>query len=226
MHPNEKSGDFCSLNGTNGQKGMRLPGFAEQPTASVYMGRRESMDNGASSYHRFLSGDRNGITEIVDAYYDGLVLYLNTWLNNLHDAEDMAEETMLVLTTKKPKFKGKSSFKTWLFAIGRNVTGKYLRKNQRTVPVSPEDVSLMISQEQDSAREFFRDEEKRALHRCLHRMKPEYRRVLWLKYFEDMSAQEIAVAMDKSIHGVNHMVTRAKEALRDEMNREGYHERS
>ena len=46
------------------------------------------MDNGASSYHRFLEGDREGITELVDVYYDGLVLFLNTWLNNLHDAEE------------------------------------------------------------------------------------------------------------------------------------------
>ena len=86
------------------------------------------MDNGASSYHRFLEGDREGITELVDVYYDGLVLFLNTWLNNLHDAEDMAEETLVVLTTRKPEFTGQSSFKTWLYAIGRNVTGKFLRK--------------------------------------------------------------------------------------------------
>ncbi len=62
------------------------------------------MDNGASSYHRFLAGDWDGLTEIVEEYYKGLVLYLNTFVNNLQDAEDMAEETLLVLTTQKPVF--------------------------------------------------------------------------------------------------------------------------
>ena len=184
------------------------------------------MDRGASSYHRYLSGDKNGLTEIVDVYYDGLVLFLNTWLNNLHDAEDMAEETILVLTTKKPVYKGKSSFKTWLYAIGRNVTDKYLRKNHGAVAVAPEDMMRIAEAEQDAAQDFFGDEEKQALHRCLTRLRPEFRRALWLKYFEDMSAQEISTVMNKTVHSVNHLVERAREALRVEMNKEGYHERS
>ena len=184
------------------------------------------MDNGASSYHRFLEGDREGITELVDVYYDGLVLFLNTWLNNLHDAEDMAEETLVVLTTRKPEFTGQSSFKTWLYAIGRNVTGKFLRKNRRTVTVPPEDMTKLAESEQDAARDFFADEEKQALHRCLVRLRPEYRRILWLRYFESMSAKEAAGVMGKSVHSVNHLTERARDAQRAEMNKEGYHERS
>ena len=87
------------------------------------------MDKGASSYHLFLMGDQKGFCQIVYDYYDGLVLYLNTWLNNLYDAEDMAQETLVVLVSQKPVFKGKSSFKTWLYSIGRNVTIAYMRKN-------------------------------------------------------------------------------------------------
>ena len=167
------------------------------------------MDNGASSYHRFLEGDREGITELVDVYYDGLVLFLNTWLNNLHDAEDMAEETLVVLTTRKPEF-----------------TGQFLRKNRRTVTVPPEDMTKLAESEQDAARDFFADEEKQALHRCLVRLRPEYRRILWLRYFESMSAKEAAGVMGKSVHSVNHLTERARDALRAEMNKEGYHERS
>ena len=41
------------------------------------------MDNGASSYRRFLDGDDNGITEIVENYKDGLILYLNGYVKNI-----------------------------------------------------------------------------------------------------------------------------------------------
>ncbi len=181
------------------------------------------MDNGASSYHRFLMGDKNGFSQIVYDYYDGLVLYLNTWLNNLYDAEDMAQETLAVLIAKKPAFNGKSSFKTWLYSIGRNVTVKFLRKNHRMIVSSPEEVTLLTTQEQDAAREYFADEEKQALHRCLLRLNPDFRRVLWLKYFEEMPASEIATAMGKTISSINHLIVRAKEALEKEMNEEGYH---
>ena len=184
------------------------------------------MDNGASSYHRFLTGDWDGLTEIVEEYYKGLVLYLNTFVNNLQDAEDMAEETLLVLTTQKPEFNGKSSFKTWLYGIGRNVTCARIRKNHGTVPLSPEDMSILVSEEQDAAKEFFQDEEKRALHRCLSRLRQDYRQVLWLRYFEDMSANEIASVMKKTVFGVNQLTARAKKALRKEMEKEGYHERN
>ena len=51
--------------------------------------RSESMDNGASSYRRFLDGDDNGLAEIVRDYSDGLILYLNGIVNNIAVSEDL-----------------------------------------------------------------------------------------------------------------------------------------
>ena len=70
------------------------------------------MDNGASSYRRFLEGDRNSFTELVTEYWDGLTLYLNSFAENTAEAEELAEETFLKLYTDRPVFSGKSSFKT------------------------------------------------------------------------------------------------------------------
>ncbi|MBQ7596856.1 MAG: RNA polymerase sigma factor, partial [Clostridia bacterium] len=78
------------------------------------------MDNGASSYRRFLAGDDDGLAEIIRDYRDGLIFYLNGFVNNIHSAEDMAEDVFVKIAVKKPHFKGTSSFKTWLYAIGRN----------------------------------------------------------------------------------------------------------
>ena len=79
------------------------------------------MDNGASSYRRFLEGDDSGLVEIIRDYKDGLIFYLNSLVNNLHIAEELAEDTFVRLGTKKPRDKRKSSFKTWLYTIGRNL---------------------------------------------------------------------------------------------------------
>ena len=49
------------------------------------------MDNGASSYRRFLEGDDNGIVEIIRDYKDGLILFLNQYVNNIYVAEELAE---------------------------------------------------------------------------------------------------------------------------------------
>ncbi len=46
------------------------------------------MDNDASSYRRFLNGDDDGIVEIIKDYKDGLMLYLNTYVKNIHNKSD------------------------------------------------------------------------------------------------------------------------------------------
>ena len=89
------------------------------------------MDNGASSYYRYLAGDDSALGDIVRDYKDGLTIYLNSFTNNIHDAEELMEETFVELIMKKPKFSGKSSFKTWLYAIGRNITYDYLKKRSK-----------------------------------------------------------------------------------------------
>ena len=96
------------------------------------------MDNGASSYRRFRdNGDISGFDEIFMDYSDGLMLYLTSIVGNIWTAEELAEETFFLLGTKKPKFKEKCSFKTWLYKIGRNIALNYLKKNakQHIVPI-------------------------------------------------------------------------------------------
>ena len=64
----------------------------------------EKMDNGASSYRRFLDGDDSGIVEIIRDYKDGLILFLNRYVNNLHVAEELAEDTFFRIVTRRPGF--------------------------------------------------------------------------------------------------------------------------
>ena len=90
--------------------------------------RNKSMDNDASSYRRFLDGEDDGFVEIVRDYKDGLILFLDSFVRNLSIAEDLAEDAFVKLGIKKPHFSIKSSFKTWLYAIGRNVAVDYNRK--------------------------------------------------------------------------------------------------
>ena len=85
------------------------------------------MDNGASSYRRFLEGDDSGIVEIIRDYKDGLILFLNRYVNNIHTAEELAEDTFFRIVTRKPRFVAKYSFKTWLYTIGRNIAINHVK---------------------------------------------------------------------------------------------------
>ena len=95
------------------------------------------MDNGASSYRRFRDeGDESGLAEIIRDYRDGLIFYLNGFVNNIQVAEELAEDTFVLLGTKKPKDKGIGSFKTWLYTIGRNIALNYLKRRARLSEIS------------------------------------------------------------------------------------------
>ena len=75
------------------------------------------MDNGASSYLRFLNGDNDAFVEIIRTYKDGLVLFIDTFTKDIHISEEIADEVFLNLYVKRPKYKEKYSFKSVLTYI-------------------------------------------------------------------------------------------------------------
>ena len=181
------------------------------------------MDNGASSYRRFREdGDESGLVEIIRDYKDGLILYLNSFVGNIHTAEELAEDTFVLLGIKKPKDKGKGSFKTWLYTIGRNVAIDYLRQNSKKNNVSIDDCPGLVSEEQNLELAYIKEERKIIVHRAIGKLKSEYRQILWLIYFENFSTKQAAAVMKKSVHSIETLVYRARKALKSQLELEGF----
>ena len=179
------------------------------------------MDNGASSYRRFLDGDDTGLAEIVREYSDGLTLYLCGIVNDFSTAEELMEETLFTLITKKPQYRTTPSFKTWLYTIGRHVAVDYLRRRKRA-DVSWEELEGTVGDRFDLEQHYLVEEQKIALHQALNRLHAEYRQVLWLLYFEGLSHAETAAVMGKTPRQMKNLVFRAKNALRSELEKEGF----
>ncbi len=180
------------------------------------------MDNGASSYRRFRdNGDESGLVEIIRDYKDGLILYLASIVGNIRTAEELAEDTFVLLGTKKPRDKGKGSFRTWLYTIGRNVAIDHIRKYRKHSEVSIDDIEL-VSEEESVEAAYIRQEQKITVHRAMRRLSPEYRQVLWLVYFEELSSKEAAGIMKKTVRSVESLLYRAKKSLRSQLEKEGF----
>jgi len=118
------------------------------------------MDNGASSYRRFLDGDDKGIVEIVESYKDGLILYINGYVNNIFIAEELTEETFFRLITKKPRYSCKSTFKSILYAIGKNVAVDFIKLNSKLLSTPIEDIENYLSEEQQLELSYIKNERK------------------------------------------------------------------
>ena len=180
------------------------------------------MDNGASSYRRFLNGDDNGIVEIIKDYKDGLMLYINSYVKNIHIAEDLMEDTFVRLVTKKPRFSGKSSFKTWLYSIGRNIALDYIRKNSKISEISAEELSAVLSDEANFEKDYFKDEQKIILHKALNKINVKYSNVLYLIYFENFTIKETASILKKTYKQTENLIYRAKQSLKSQLETEGF----
>ena len=178
------------------------------------------MDNGASSYLRFLNGDNDSFVELVKEYGDGLILFLNSIIRDIHIAEEAANDTLMKLYIKKPQFKSEYSFKTWLYNIGRNVALNYLKKLKRHKYTPLEDFSY-FSDNIDLESEYIQDEENLLIHQCIKALNKDYAQVLFLIYFENLSHTEAAKVMKKSVRSTESVLYRAKKSLRSQLEMEG-----
>ncbi|WP_028514737.1 RNA polymerase sigma factor [Ruminococcus flavefaciens] len=179
------------------------------------------MGNGESSYRRFLAGDDSGMVELVHEFRDGLMLYLQSYTHNISDAEDCVQDTFIRLAVKKPKFSGKSSFKTWLYTIGRNIAADHRRRDKRNRNVSLDD-QAPIADEADLERSYLVSEQKINLRHTMQSLKEEYQQVLYLTYFEGFSNDETARIMGKSRKQTENLLYNARKALRTELEKGGF----
>ena len=148
---------------------------------------------------------------------------INRYVHNIAVAQEISEDVFVELLIHKRRYNFKTSLKTYIFTIGRNLAVSYIRKCAR----KPEYSYEFIETEQDRRMledEFIREEEKRELHEALGRIPEDYSTALHLIYFEGMSNEQVGAVMKKNKKQVENIVYRAKKALRKELEKEAVHE--
>ena len=127
------------------------------------------------------------------------------------------------LFTKKPKIRD-GGFKAYLYKAARHMA---LRHKSKRKPLFSLDALTGEPDGRLLAVEVIRTEERnRILHFCMDEMNPDYREVLYLTYFEDMSYAQAAEVTGKTVKQITNMVYRGKESLRRLLEREGSQMRS
>ena len=169
-------------------------------------------------YKQYLCGDEAGLEALMKKYGDPLTLYINGYLHDVHEAEDLMIEAFSYLFTKKPRIRD-GGFKAYLYKAARHMALRH--KSRRQIFFSFED----LTGEPDGktlVEEVVRTKERnQILHFCMDELNSEYRETLYLTYFEGMSYQQAAEVMGKSVKQITNMVYRGKERLRGLLEREG-----
>ena len=169
-------------------------------------------------YRQYLSGDDEGLNALMKKYGDPLTLYIDGYLHDVHESEELMLDVFAYLFTKKPRIRD-GGLKAYLYKAARHMA---LRHKSKRKPLFSLDA---LTNEPDGrllAEEVIRTEERnRILHFCMSEMNPDYREVLYLTYFEDMSYAQAAEVTGKTVKQITNMVYRGKESLRRLLEREG-----
>ncbi len=170
-------------------------------------------------YNRFLAEHKEDDFRILlERHRESLTLFLYGIVNSMEDAEELMLDAYAEAAAGAG-FSGRSSFKTWLFAIGKKMALARIRR--RRFPVGEMNDGPDETAEPPEM-ELLRDERDRSLYQALRRLKGEYRHILILLYFEHMDHEEAARVMGKNKKQVYHLAERGRKALREELERMGF----
>lgn len=179
------------------------------------------MDNGASSYRRFLDGDESAFDEIMKELFDNLVFFIDRYVHDIHAAEDIAIDAFSDLVVNKHRYNFKVTLKTYLFMLGRSRALNYI-KHRKVISFVELTEADNISDEQETLEDIIlADERKRVVNNALNSLPDDMRVVVHLIYFEDLSYDEAAKVMKKNRKQVDNLLYRAKKELRIILGKDG-----
>ena len=179
------------------------------------------MDNGASSYRRFLNGDESAFDDVMKELFDNLVFFVDRYVHDIHAAEDIAIDAFSDLVVNKHRYNFKVKLKTYLFMLGRSRALNYI-KHRKVINFVELTEADNISAEQVTLEEIIlEDERKRIVNNALNSLTDDMRVVVHLIYFEDLTYDEAAKVMKKNRKQVDNLLYRAKKELRIILGKDG-----
>ena len=174
--------------------------------------------SGEELYRRVVEGDRDALAGLIELYRASLTLFINGFVNDARDAEELAIDVFVALIKNQSRFQGESSFKTYLFSIGRNLALRHLKKSRKSFPM--EEIGETAGGRTPEV-ELLLEESKRQLYAIIQGLKADYREVVHLIYFEGMSYSESARILKKSERQIEGLLYRAKKTLKTRLESEG-----
>ncbi len=129
------------------------------------------------------------------------------------DADDLVQETFERVYFNLSKYNPEYTFGQWIYAIARNRFIDYARKKQDDLPLN--DQSLATASSAPTPEESVINLQRRAqIERYLDMLTPQYRKIIVMRFFEELSYEEIAVKLRLPLSTVRTQIRRSREQMR------------
>ena len=167
-------------------------------------------------------GDQRAYAELMGRYKDTVYFMLLKMVNNKDDAEDLAIEAFGKAFKRLDQYTPNYAFSTWLFKIATNNCIDFIRKHRLNMlsidkPIKDEEggeLTLDIRDDRSDPEENVIKKQKEVhLRAIVEKLKPRYRQLVQLRYFEEKSYEEISQEMSLPVGTVKAQLFRARELL-------------
>ena len=164
------------------------------------------------------AGDQVAFTFLLDHFWNEVYGFMLKRTENETDSEDIVIETFAKAFDKIATYTTDFGFNTWLIAIAKNVHIDLLRKKKSSLFIEITDeedqTAYNVADSSPSAEdELIKDQNLSSLLQCIKQLKPHYQEVIQLRYFQELSYQEIATQLNEPLTNVKVKLLRAKKLL-------------
>lgn len=182
---------------------------------------------------RIVSGETKYFKEIINKYKNAIYNHSRSFLRNAQDAEDVTQEIFINIFNNLKKFRGDSKLSTWIYRITVNTCKNKLKQIKRLKSKIIEDIPDEDDETKNSIEEIKENQEKEpdnilaqkslksAIYKNMELLPEEQRTVIILRDINGLSYEEIAKIMKISVSAVKSKLFRARENLREKLEKEG-----
>lgn len=171
-------------------------------------------------YDLYFEGERQAAEQLVDRHGDALFRFINGYISDYHESEDLMIESFAQMFAKKRQVTSDHCFKAYLYKTARNLSVRYCRK-KRFPLLDLKQIEFEISGITGADTDLLKKEQIDELRHAMDMIKDEYREVLYLLYFEDMKYEEAGRIMGKSVSQITNLAHRAKKSIKKLLEKEG-----
>ena len=168
-------------------------------------------------------GDQNAYAELMRNYRDTLYFMMLKMTNNPADADDLTIEAFGKAFKNLKQYTPDYAFSTWLFRIASNNCIDFIRKRKMNESVSitlneasegGDDLAdILPSDTRNPEEDIIRNQKIQALRDVVDRLKPHYKILIELRYYRELSYEEIAAELNLPIGTVKAQLFRARELI-------------
>lgn len=190
-------------------------GQSVEAAGRTLRGAADASDSDLNLIRAFRAGNEAAFDRLFQKHQDYVYNVCLGVLGSPDDARDCAQETFLRVYRKVGEFRAEAAFSTWLYRVTVNVCVGHLRKRPKTAAVSLEDENVREIPDEGPAvgAGVERGVDEALVRQVVAELPEDYRLVLVLRYFQDLSYEEMTRTLGYSLAQVKVKLHRARRAF-------------